>query len=290
MRSAHRDHRPDRQHGLAQPIIELCASFSASGRFDPDLDCSEATRRFIAFAAQSGIQARERVLVPGAGADPLQGHHHVAVIEPYAAGGEGLVAVDWTARQFAALQGAPEEPIPEPLLWTPPAGTTVAASYPLPWVEFVAAPYVVVPCSGRKAHGALLPARERYTGTLHRLAMAAARTITVEDRILILSARYGLLHLEDLTEPYDQALQTLPREELQATAARDHAAACGLHWADPDASVVALVPNSYQRVLDQSPLLARKLISPLMGCRGIGEMRGRLSRLRDGFDQVPLAS
>ncbi len=60
---------------------------------------------------------------------------------------------------------------------------------------------VVIPCGSRKLDH---PARaaDLYTGSYHRACRAAAEALR-PDRLLILSARYGLLDLDDVIEPYD---------------------------------------------------------------------------------------
>lgn len=144
------------------------------------------------------------------------------------------------------------------------------------------APFVVVPCSGAKAPGPSLPAVERYTGGLHRLAMQAARTLTSDDRIRVASARYGLLELHQLTEPYDQRIDGLAADDLFALKSRIHVDGIRMDHEDPTAEVIALVPAAYVDAMSWSPMLARKLVTPLAGVAGVGEMRGRLAGLRDG--------
>ena len=57
------------------------------------------------------------------------------------------------------------------------------------------------PCGSRKLdHRA--PAADLYTGSYHRACRKTADALR-PDRLLILSARYGLLDLDDIIEPYD---------------------------------------------------------------------------------------
>lgn len=145
-----------------------------------------------------------------------------------------------------------------------------------------AAPFVVVPCSGAKRPEPELPARERYTGQLHRLAMDAALTLTSEDRVRIMSARYGLLTLDQITEPYDRRVDDLNAEDLRQLKSWVHCDAISMHHQDPDAPVVALVPGPYADVMAWSPLLERKMVRPFDGCGGIGGMRSILCKIRSG--------
>lgn len=132
-------------------------------------------------------------------------------------------------------------------------------------------PLVVVPCSGKKAtHPA--PARDLYLGSLYRLAMAAAVEVTAPWRVVILSARHGFVRLTTVLEPYDTTWDDddAADEELLADTAASLDASDG---------VVLLLPTAYaHRALQVWPDAAW----PLRGCAGIGEMRQRLARIRDG--------
>lgn len=63
---------------------------------------------------------------------------------------------------------------------------------------------VVIPCGGAKL-GRPAPAGEMYIGGYHRLCQRYALTLTGGDRsrVLILSAKYGLLRLDDPVRPYE---------------------------------------------------------------------------------------
>src|SRR4051794_33494445 len=60
---------------------------------------------------------------------------------------------------------------------------------------------VVISCGSRKLNR---PARaaDMYTGSYHRACRKTAEALR-PDRILVLSAHYGLLDLDDIIEPYD---------------------------------------------------------------------------------------
>lgn len=151
-----------------------------------------------------------------------------------------------------------------------------------------ATPWVIVPCSGSKRPEPVLPARERYTGPLHKLAMRAALTLTTPDRVRIQSARYGLLELDDRTVPYDMEASKLNADDARAFRSKAHCDACSMYWKDGRRPgyemepVIALVPVAYLEVLEWSPLLNRALVRPLAGCGGIGVMRQRLSAIANG--------
>jgi SNF2-related domain/N-6 DNA Methylase/Helicase conserved C-terminal domain len=80
------------------------------------------------------------------------------------------------------------------------------------------APIVLVSCSDTKiaTHGRLVAAADLYTSPLFRKSLAHARAITSEDRIRILSARYGLLRTTDKITTYDVTLQQLSERERDA--------------------------------------------------------------------------
>lgn len=64
---------------------------------------------------------------------------------------------------------------------------------------------VVIPCGARKLPGTHR-ATDLYTGPYYRACLAWARSITTDDSIVILSARYGFLWLGDVVESYEQTL------------------------------------------------------------------------------------
>jgi cytoplasmic iron level regulating protein YaaA (DUF328/UPF0246 family) len=77
---------------------------------------------------------------------------------------------------------------------------------------------VLIACASKK-----LPykakAKEIYNSTLFKLNMEYAKTFQPDD-IFILSAKYGLLQLEDEIEPYNKTLNNLPEEEVKLWADR----------------------------------------------------------------------
>ena len=63
------------------------------------------------------------------------------------------------------------------------------------------------------------PAGDLYTSPLFRLSLAYARTLE-PDLILILSAKHGVLRLEDRVAPYNETLLSMPARERAAWANR----------------------------------------------------------------------
>lgn len=115
-----------------------------------------------------------------------------------------------------------------------------------------------------------------YVGSYHRACRKAADALQ-PDQLLILSARYGLLDLDDVIEPYDTAHgaadaitdQVLPK----------HATLRDIVRLDP---VVALGGARHVSLVRSIWPHAR---TPLAGTRGMGEQMARLAVLRNGRDQ-----
>jgi hypothetical protein len=89
-------------------------------------------------------------------------------------------------------------------------------------------PLVVIPCGARKLPDRA-PARELYTGPYFRAALAWAEATTDPDRILILSARYGLIRPWMVRAPYEQRMD---RPGAISTARVQGQADWGYHLAD----------------------------------------------------------
>jgi len=72
---------------------------------------------------------------------------------------------------------------------------------------------VLISCVSKKLpHKA--KAKDLYTSTLFKLNMKYARALN-PDKIFILSAKHGLLNLEQEIEPYNQALNNLKDKEIK---------------------------------------------------------------------------
>ncbi|MEO6701716.1 MAG: DUF6884 domain-containing protein [Jatrophihabitantaceae bacterium] len=103
-------------------------------------------------------------------------------------------------------------------------------------------PLVIIPCGAKKASG-ISPAGQLYLGGYHLACRRLADRLTSPDRILILSARHGLLRLDELIAPYEQRLDqpgAITAGELARQAAR-----LGLRH---EAYVVILAGRAYTRL------------------------------------------
>jgi hypothetical protein len=163
-----------------------------------------------------------------------------------------------------------------------PGRSTVmtAATHPAPPRRLV-----LVVCGARKrpctetAAGQTTAGR-MYTGSYHQAARRAAAALAGPDsQILIMSARYGLLGLDDRIERYDLRLGqpgAITAQQLHEQATRR-----GLLHVD---QVVVLAPAAYAA-------LARGVWPhadlPLAGSRGIGEQLARLAHIAAGRVAAP---
>lgn len=129
---------------------------------------------------------------------------------------------------------------------------------------------VVVSCGGRKADGPAV-AGELYTGSYHRAMRRAADALTRDGgRVLILSARYGLVELDELLAPYE--LRLGDAGAVSAERVREQAEALGV----ADEAVTVLGGRAYVELAREVWVDAE---APLAGSRGICEQLGRLARI-----------
>ncbi|MGW7264495.1 DUF6884 domain-containing protein [Streptomyces sp. NPDC054842] len=130
---------------------------------------------------------------------------------------------------------------------------------------------VVIPCGSRKL-GSAARAADMYVGSYHRACRRAAEALRPA-LLLILSARHGLLDLDDVIEPYDTRHGAA--ESVTAEILLEQAASRGLLPRDPVVALggarhVSLVRGVWPHTL-----------MPLAGTRGMGEQMARLAALRE---------
>lgn len=129
---------------------------------------------------------------------------------------------------------------------------------------------VVIPCGSRKLDRRA-PAGDLYVGSYHRACRRAAEALE-PGRLLILSARYGLLDLDDVVEPYDTPHGAA--DSITAAALVEQARRRGVILGSPVVALggarhVSLVRSVWPGVLN-----------PLAGTRGMGEQMARLAAMR----------
>ncbi|MFC9634394.1 DUF6884 domain-containing protein [Streptomyces mirabilis] len=134
---------------------------------------------------------------------------------------------------------------------------------------------VVIPCGSRKL-GRRARAADLYVGSYHRACRRAADALR-PDRLLILSARYGLLDLDDVIDPYDTPHGAADAITVQALLKQ--ATVRDIVLLDP---VVAL---GGARHVGLVRTIWPHAHTPLAGIRGMGEQMARLAVLRKGHEQ-----
>jgi len=138
---------------------------------------------------------------------------------------------------------------------------------------------VIVACGARKAACLEAPAGEMYVGSYHRAARRAADALTTSGtRVMILSARYGLLDLHDRILRYEMRLGQ--RYSITAQGLREQAEQLGLADAG---EVIVLAPSAYAALAAHAWPHAQL---PLAGNCGIGEQMARLTALATGRTTV----
>ncbi|MGW1760273.1 DUF6884 domain-containing protein [Streptomyces mirabilis] len=130
--------------------------------------------------------------------------------------------------------------------------------------------------TGSRKLGRRARAADLYVGSYHRACRRAADALR-PDRLLILSARYGLLDLDDVIDPYDTPHGAAAA--ITAEALLKQATVRGIVLLDP---VVALGGARHAGLVRTIWPHAR---TPLAGTRGMGEQMARLAVLRKGHEQ-----
>lgn len=127
------------------------------------------------------------------------------------------------------------------------------------------------------------PARELYTGQLFRLSLQVAEALA--DTVLVLSAKHGVVELEQVLEPYDLSLADLEkhqREQWGANVVTDLLRRFGVkdRTSRPEgvavgADVLCLAPQSYVSALGFWYVCPAQ---PLKGL-GIGQQKAKLGQM-----------
>lgn len=142
--------------------------------------------------------------------------------------------------------------------------------------------YYVIPCAGAKAD-APAPARDLYRGTFFQHVLAAAeaeaaateRDLDVAARVLILSAKHGLLDLDTVVEPYEVKMGE--RGSVDYITIAGQLIARGIDaWRTGDHDeVYAMLPAAYLDRLDAAgDVIDLPVQNVYEAAPGIGYMRG----------------
>ncbi len=136
-------------------------------------------------------------------------------------------------------------------------------------------PVVIISCTDAKADQAA-PAADLYQGRNfgHSLAAALAETDQDADRVFILSARHGLVRLDQVLAPYDETLATTDRDALVELVA-EQTLTNGLQ---DRTDVYAMVPDAYFEVLVEGMgFLGTFPTKVFEDSRGVGDQRHVMS-------------
>src|ERR1700755_1743854 len=124
----------------------------------------------------------------------------------------------------------------------------------------------VIPRGGAEASTAR-PHRALYPGAICRETLASVQALTEPgDTIMILSARYGLVHLDDVLEPYEQRMDRSGRVDTDTITVQA--------WIYGLTDVYAFLPRAYYDAL--SAALRPLFVYPqdvYEGTGGIGDQR-----------------
>jgi hypothetical protein len=126
----------------------------------------------------------------------------------------------------------------------------------------------VIPCSAAKlSHAA--PARDLYVGQTFKHTLERALNAEVPGRVMILSAKHGLLDLDTIVEPYEVRITDADAIDADTLAAQ--AQAIGID----DTDVWALLPRAYFDRLDAALRQTYCFPNDCYGevARGVGDHR-----------------
>ena len=133
--------------------------------------------------------------------------------------------------------------------------------------------FVIIPCGNAKL-GTAAPASEFYTGSMFQDALRTARKLYTDDRIYVLSAKHGLVTLDQVLEPYD--LKLGDEGSINANALAKSMDKLGI-----EGTVVSLLPKMYDKLFTEAAAGKLDIDHYFEGSRGIGDQKARLSQLRD---------
>ncbi|WP_157495400.1 DUF6884 domain-containing protein [Kutzneria sp. 744] len=144
----------------------------------------------------------------------------------------------------------------------------------------------VLPCSGKKLdHTARV--RDLYTGTTFRQALPViereAELATVLGPDTCVSAKHGLLELDEVIEPYDRRLDELDEQAMVVLEALLCKQLAELVGERDNVEISAFLPRAYLRVLSAGAALVGKHVTVTdvyEGCRGIDDMRHVIASVR----------
>lgn len=141
---------------------------------------------------------------------------------------------------------------------------------------------VIIPCGAAKQEQAA-PAAELYLGSMFKDALRTARTMTADENIRILSAKHGLLKLDEIVDPYEKTIDTAGTFERQILNLQLMKL---MNQLSPYRyKMHLLLPKKYvKHLVDASNLFHTRqgyvTVNHFEGCAGIGYQKAVLASLR----------
>ena len=133
--------------------------------------------------------------------------------------------------------------------------------------------YVIIPCGSAKL-GKAAAASEFYTGSMFQDALRTARKLYTDDRIYVLSAKYGLVKLDQVLKPYNVKLGD--KGSISPKKLSKMIKDLGI-----EGTVTSLLPKQYHKLFTDAARNELQIEQYFEGTRGIGDQKARLSQLRD---------
>ena len=133
--------------------------------------------------------------------------------------------------------------------------------------------FVVIPCGGAKLDQPA-PARDLYIGSMFRDQLATALTMTTPEQIRILSAKHGLIALDEIVAPYDLKMGQKASVTSETLAAQLDA----MLPRNETYIIDALLPKAYAAALEAAT--ADHIENHFHGCAGIGYQKQVLKQIR----------
>ena len=132
---------------------------------------------------------------------------------------------------------------------------------------------VLIGCSKSKLDHCA-PARDFYQGAIFKKSLAAARKLYPNASIYVLSAKYGLVPIDEVLCPYDETLKGKRANVIKNWAAKV-IKQMGKIGIDPqNDTFIVFAGENYRKYL---PLA--NATNMFAGCRGIGEILKKLNQL-----------
>lgn len=144
---------------------------------------------------------------------------------------------------------------------------------------------ILLSCVKGKAEVAA-PAREMYTSLLFKLSLRYAQMLAdgPADKIFILSAKYGVLGLDEVIKPYLMTLKSFTERELERWANRvlvQLRGKLGQEFNFNEAEFILLLGKPYRKYLIK---YFNNFIVPMFGL-GFGQQRAWLLFVLDALDK-----